>query len=334
MPVVKNQFMRLQVIDDLLCKNKWVKTKQIRDALKEKCFEGVSEKTIQNDIRDMKEDSRYAFWAPIEYSTKEKAYTYTEDGYSIKRFGLRSNEIAAFKFYADCLSMFKDYSLFDDFKSGIEKIINGVELRSRLKDSTNPKRIIQSDSLVTAKGTDYLETLISAIDNQYCTLIKHRRFTSDKTSEREVLPLFIKEYRNRWYLIAQEANTDTIKTFAFDRILSVSVSQRRFTLKQPFDADEHFKHCFGITSSDGPVERIILRFDQSESPWVLSLPIHPSQKVLTETLEYTDIEVTVKVSHELIEYLQSKGSSVKILEPLSLRERIVKAFNSGLRLYS
>src|SRR5215510_14619047 len=115
MPIVKNQTFRIRIIDELLSRNRWVKTSAIMSAVKLRMSEEVSERTIHQDITDMKEDTRLGYNAPIDYNKSKRAYTYTEDGYTIKNFKLKAEEIDALKFYAECLQVFSGYKLFDAF---------------------------------------------------------------------------------------------------------------------------------------------------------------------------------------------------------------------------
>lgn len=333
MPTVKNQTFRIRIIDELLSRNKWVKTSTIMSAVKLRMSEEVSERTIQQDITDMKEDTRLGYDAPIGYNKSKKAYTYTEEGYTIKNFKLKAEEIDALKFYAECLQVFSGYKLFDAFTSGIEKVIDGVQARKALKPSSNARLIIQTDTLVTAKGDEFIGDIVYAIDNRRKCEIEYLPFDQKKTAKRSILPLLLKEYRNRWYLISYRPDINKIRTYALDRIKKISLTDEIMDELTSFDPARYFNHSFGIMRPDAEVETIVLQFTKEQAPYILSLPIHKTQKVLKLTSRSLIISITVMLSYEVYEYILGKSPDVKVLKPTRLAKEIAQKLAQSTKLY-
>ena len=333
MPETKNPNFRIKIIDDLLSRSKWVKTSQIKKAIESKMNETVSERAIQKDINDMKNDTRLEYYAPIEYNKKRGAYCYTEDNYTIRNFSLRPEEITALQFYAECLQAFSGYKLFDSFSSGIKKVIDGVTVRNRMKPSTNPKTIIQTDSLVTPAGHEYLEELVHAIDEKLKTEIAYQPYESGKINTRILHPLFLKEYRNRWYLLAQKLDKKELRTYALDRIKSVKVTDEIVTSDYDFKPEEYFEHSFGITTPDAPIETIILRFSKAESAYITSLPIHPTQQIIKQTTKYLTISIRVILSYEVYDFILSKTPEVKVLAPAKVANTVAEKLKKAADFY-
>lgn len=334
MPKVKNQTFRIRIIDELLSRNKWVKTSLIKKTIEDRMMEEVSARAIQQDIVDMKEDTRLAYYAPIKYDKTRKAYTYTEEGYTIKNFKLNPEEIDALKFYAECLQVFSGYKLFDAFTSGIEKVIDGVQARKVLKPSSNAKLIIQTDTLVTAKGDEFMGDMVYGIDNRFKCELVYQPFDQPVPSTRTVLPLLLKEYRNRWYLLAYRPDVRKIRTYALDRIQQFTVSDDVMEERTNFDPERYFNHSFGIITPDAPVETIVLEFTKQMAPYVLSLPIHKTQTVLKQTSNRLTISIKVMLSYELYEYILSKSPQVKVLRPAHLAREIAQRLQQSTQLYS
>jgi len=333
MPRTKNQVFRLRVIDELLNRKKWVKTSHIKKTIEEKLLENVSERTIQNDINAMKNDTRLAYYAPIEYNKSRGAYTYEESGFTINNFSLQPQEITALQFYGECLQSFSGYKVFDSFSSGLKKVINGVQVRSKLKSSTNPKTIIQTDTLVTPEGNEYVEELVYAIDNKIQIEICYLKYGSEVTDERILLPCFLKEYKNRWYLLAFRLDNKEIRTYALDRIKRLVVTDVISSEDLSFNPDHYFKHSFGITTPDAPVEKIILRFNAKEAPYIKSLPIHKTQIIENETDDFIDVSIEVILSYEVYEFILSKTPDVKVMSPIEVAVQIAKKLQNGAELY-
>lgn len=333
MPPVKNQVFRIKIIDELLSRKRWVKTSHIIKVIDEKLREQVSPRTIQKDIQDMKEDTRLGYNAPIEYDTKQKAYMYTDPDYSINNFSLTSEEINALQFYAECLQVFSGYKLFDSYTAGINKVLKGVSVKNQIKPLTDPKKILQTDSLAFIEGQQYLEELVYAITNKYSIKITYQSYNNDKPEIRTLLPIYLKEYKNRWYLLAYKFKEEKIKTYALDRVKSLKVIEEACSQKVLFDPDYYFKHSFGITTPDVPVEKVILQFDKSEVAYIKSLKIHPTQETIEETEEYIKISIEVTLSYELYEYILGKSPNVIVISPDTLAAEISKRLSLAKKNY-
>jgi predicted DNA-binding transcriptional regulator YafY len=330
----KNQVFRLKIIDELLQRNKWVKTSRIIEVIEDKMQETVKERTIQKDMNDLKYDTRLGYNAPIEYNHKEKAYMYTDRNYSINNFSLTAAEIDALKFYAECLQAFSGYKIFDSFTSGINKVIKGVKFKNKLKPSTDPKTILQTDSLVTFEGHEYIERLVYAIDNRYPIQLTYRAYTADQPEKRSLLPIYLKEYRNRWYLLAFKFEEQKIKTYSLDRVKGLRVVEKRSDVNVDFDPAYYFKHSFGITTPDVAVEKVVLGFTNKEVAWVKSLPIHPTQQEEKSIEGYYTISIEVTVSYELYEYILGKTPEIKVFAPESLAKEVGERLEKGRKIYS
>jgi predicted DNA-binding transcriptional regulator YafY len=333
MPPIKNQSFRIKIIDELLSRQKWVKTATIKKTIESKLMESISERTIQQDIKDMRENSLLGYDAPISYNKSKGSYTYDEAGYTIKNFKLSSDEIDALKFYAECLQVFSGYKLFDAFTSGIEKVIDGVQARRVLKPSSNAKLIIQTDSLVTAKGDEYMGDMVYAIDNRRKCEIDYLPYDKNRISKRVLLPLLLREYRNRWYLLSFRIDIGEIRTYALDRIKSFRMTEEVLHELTDFDPKKYFNHSFGITTPDAKVETIILRFGKKQIPYILSLPIHKTQKVLKKTSRSITISISVILSYEVFEFILSKSPDVKVLSPSYLAREIAGKLKKSLGHY-
>lgn len=332
--MVKNQNFRIRIIDELLSRNKWVKTAMIKKTIEDRMMEEISERAIQQDITDMKEDTRLAYYAPIKYDKGRKAYTYAEDGYTIKNFKLNPEEIDALKFYAECLQVFSGYKLFNAFTSGIEKVIDGVQARKVLKPSSNAKLIIQTDTLVTAKGGEFIGDMVYAIDNRLLCELVYLPFDQQESSTRRLLPLLLKEYRNRWYLLSFRPDIQQIRTYALDRIRQFTITGDIMEELTGFDPERYFNHSFGIITPNAAVETIVLQFTLDQAPYVLSLPIHKTQTVLKRTSRSLTITIQVMLSYEVYEYILSKSPHVKVIKPVRLAREIAQILQQSAKLYS
>ena len=149
-------------------------------------------------------------------------------------------------------------------------------------------------------------------------------FVSGELKPRKVLPLLLKQYRNRWYLISFDSDKDNYITYALDRMEALEVSKATSERPKDFDPDNFFKHAIGITSGNDDPAEIILQASIVAAKYLDSLPIHTSQKVKDLDDDSVTFKLFVSPSEELIREILSYGGSVKVIEPKSLKKEIEK----------
>lgn len=81
-----------------------------------------------------------------------------------------------------------------------------------------------------------------------------------------------------------------------------------------------------------PIETIILRFEASRFPYVLSKPIHQSQE--TVNMDDHTISIKVKPNNELRQLIFSYIPDVEVVSPAWFREEIMNKIEENLKKYS
>ncbi|MBK9477847.1 MAG: WYL domain-containing protein [Bacteroidia bacterium] len=326
----KDQFLRFRIIDEELRRKDWVKTSDIKTRIEGILGESVSVRTIQKDIEAMQNDSRLGYYAPIENDTRRKAHSYTDKAYSILNFRLMDAELSALTFYASSINLYKDYGIFKDFSNAIQKVVDAVSLKARLKDDVDPNLIIQTDNNSEIKGCNFLTSLVQAILDSKIIKFTYKKFMDKNAKEWTFKPHLLKEYKSRWYIIGYDLK-DNIKTFALDRIENVELTENFFIKNQDFNHNLYFKNSFGINRADNKkIEKILLKYTPHQSNYVESLAIHPTQQTIKKAKDGSlTISIEVVPSYELFEYLLGQADSVKIISPKflakDLKERHEKA---------
>lgn len=318
MPINKNAYIRYRLIDSLLRNQKYVKTSLILDKLWEFHDLEVASTSINKDIRDMQADLK----APIEYSHSEKAYYYPDNVEELfPVIDLQKEEIDALKFYADTLMHYKDIGIFKDFTNAIDKIVDAVKIQSsQLK--TSERIIIQPENFPKFQGSDLIPTIISGFDSKFQFSFDYRKHTSEKIKNHVVNPILLKEFEHLWYLIGQIEGKDYITIFALDRILNFQLTKQKRSVVKDFDAEIYFNHVFGIAVPEGEVEEIVLEFESWRGKYLLSAPIHKSQKFIKEENDKMYFSLNVIPFHELHSKILSYGKSVQVIAPENLRKKI------------
>lgn len=253
----------------------------------------------RNFLRDKKEISNL-FGIAIEYSSSMK-------GYFIKD---AENENLNFQRMLEAFDIFNSLNLANDLKPYVH-----LEKQKPL-------------------GSENLFGLLHAIKNRFNISFLYQKFWEDKGAMRTVEPIFIKEFKNRWYLLAKDHKDNLVKTFALDRLTSLSISNRVFSPLKDFVIEDYFRYSFGIIGPKGDQpETIILSFSPFQGKYIKSLPLHQSQTVLIDDDRELRISLKLYITHDLVMELLSFGSEVKVVTPKILLDKVKKVHEESAKLY-
>lgn len=333
MPKNKDAYTRYKIIDQNLRRLDYVKTSMLADICSEKLGIPISIRTIQKDIKDLIEDSALQIYAPIKYSSSQKAYYYPEDVNKIfPALELEEEEISALLFYGKIQSQYNKLGIFKEITSAIEKVIDSANIKSEYKEIFTELPLILTEKSPPLKGSELILKIIQALKLEKQITFEYQKF-GDKTRERVISPYLLKEDRHMWYVVGYYEERGRIITFAVDRMAKVRIVDKPI-IKTKFNPLEYFKHSFGITVPDGEPIEIVLLFTQQQGNYIKALPIHESQKIISDDKKGLTISVKVKPSYEFYSKILSYGDDVKILEPQCVIDYLQNKIESTLKLYS
>lgn len=338
MPANKFALLRYRVIDR--CLTNKAKPFPSREDLREACEEAlfgsggdaISLSTIDKDIWAMKNESELGYYAPISYNRLHKGYFYEEEGYSIATLTLGQEDLEAIRFAAATLEQFKHVPIFKQYESAIEKIFNRVNIAPQ-PDDEQLEHFIQFEKSTVSKGKDYLWPLLEAIRARKTVRIHYLKFSDDQLKEYELHPYLLKEYQNRWYLIAFEKSGKRIRTFGLERIELLETAEHTFVPQPDFKPEVFFEHSIGITeNADEPCD-VLLSLSPVAGKFMLTQPLHPSQQLVHADENEIRISLHVLLTEELYSFILSRGNQVKVLSPSSLRQEIVHRLTNASAQY-
>lgn len=326
MPHIKNALIRFRIIDRML-RNKYKpfpSKQELRAACEESLYgadsgDNICDSTIEKDMFNMKMEHD----APIKYSKLHKGYYYEDPQFSINDIPLSEDELSSIKFAVKTLQQFKEVPFFQQFGNAIDKIVDRVSIGGNPEDE-DIQKYVQFESVVSSGGNEFLPLILEAIRAKKMLWFIYASFVAGVEKPRKVSPLFLKEYRNRWYLICFDKLKNDIITYALDRMQEPKVLEDEASLPIDFQAEQYFQDTIGITSYKGQAERIVLKANHVAAKYIASQPFHQSQIRLNESAEFSMFELTVLVSEEFIRNLLGYAGEIEVLEPLSLRSAMAE----------
>jgi len=151
---------------------------------------------------------------------------------------------------------------------------------------------------------------------------RHAEDGRDAQSTREADPYSLMHISNAWYLAAYCHMRQGMRHFRLDRMENLELLAKTFTRRTDFQMD----------NNQGRERNITVRalFDKEVARWV-----HESRSYYTLTEEETSeglmVTLRVRQESEVLQWLLSWGRHVHILEPESLRKRLVEEAEGMLR---
>ncbi len=151
---------------------------------------------------------------------------------------------------------------------------------------------------------------------------RHAEVGRDAQSTREADPYSLMHISNAWYLAAYCHMRQGMRHFRLDRMENLELLAKTFTRRTDFQMD----------NNQGRERNIIVRalFDKEVARWV-----HESRSYYTLTEEETSeglmVTLRVRQESEVLQWFLSWGRHVHILEPESLRKRLVEEAEGMLR---
>ena len=224
-----------------------------------------------------------------------------------------------------------DYDEIDEYHEDIFDNLLLVEAYKEVKGKKNVMFFEQRKS----RGLHWLNGLVHAITHQKIITLNYTKFWEGVSHKKTLEPYALKEFRNRWYLLANEKDGKGffLKTFGLDRISDLEISNSSFK-PEKIDIENYFKNSFGIIYGENEeVEEIVLSFDSEQGQYIKTLPMHHSQKVLIDNDKEYRIQLTLFPTYDFEREVLSHGERVKVISPKSFKEHLQNEVKKMLKNY-
>ncbi len=349
MPANKNAMTRYALIDKMLAnRHKAYSIQDITNALAEKLpefgQEPVSKRCVEKDLNYLELDSPFdieieEYWVDASdkngKSYRKRCIRYLDPTFSIFKPKLTEDEKTVLTTALDTLGSF----------DGLENFewLNDLKCRLNLEEHqpiiSFSKNILDNSTLIAR--------LFTAIKQKQVITLEYHTFIDSTVRKVELCPYILKEYNNRWFLIAAACDTGKILTFPLDRIDDFNESYVHKFIPISQDFDEYFEDIIGVTyNEDAPLEEIILWVSDKSKDYVLTKPIHGSQVLIRGSKEEVlraqhpkliggcYFKIKCKENYELIRELISFAAELVVIAPTPLAEKIEERVKLMLNNYS
>ena len=211
----------------------------------------------------------------------------------------------------------------DDMKRGsIENwLLSTYSVSNSLMESKSIKdRIILED---VPSGREYLDPIIDAMKKNRFMHITYYNYWREDTRQYYLMPLCVKLFRQRWYVVGRSWPGLQDKLYCLDRIRDFRLSSHTFEYPNDFSPEEYFRNCFGIIADTRcKAEDVLLKVNAGQANYMRDLPMHESQEEIERNGEYSIFKLHVRPSYDFQQELLWNNEELEVLEPLWLRKEI------------
>ena len=295
--------------------------KKLNSKLHDIGYKSIADRTVRDIVKDLKDHH-----APL--ICQKKYYFYTEN-FELKH-PITSTEIEHLQniqSYLASYSYLPQYAVIAAMLSDIEGMQNN-----------QPNAHLSIDTNINSKSNDGVNELLNYIKEENQITLVYKKF--DKTTQQDITvsPLHLRNYNNRWFLIAWEESTQKLIHYGLDRIKKIKESAKTIPISTQakeavlqkfgspyFNPQLYFQDVIGVTiHENAPVETIYFLVDSSIAAYFRTKPIHTTQKEHKKTPSDDKIEfsIHVKYNKELVANLLYWGSSVTITSPAHVVNKI------------
>lgn len=211
----------------------------------------------------------------------------------------------------------------DDMKRGsIENwLLSTYSVSNSLMESKSIKdRILLED---VPSGQEYLEPILEAMKKNRFIHITYYNYWREDTREHYVMPLCVKLFRQRWYMIGRKWPSGSDLVYCLDRMRDFRLSSHIFEYPTDFSPQEYFEGCIGVITGDGcDIQKVRLKVSSGQANYFRDLPLHESQEETEQTEDYSIFEYQLRPTFDFQQEILRNGEDVEVIEPIWLRKEI------------
>ncbi len=289
---------------------------------------GIRRRQLFEDIRFMESEQGWAIPLKRHQDGKRVYYRYEDLGFSINNRPLNETEVQQLKAAVMVLVRMKGLPQFEWVLELIPRLEQSLSMAESGPD------VIAFGSNEYLRGLSHLGGLFRAILNKQVLYIDYQPFRHEQASRITIHPYFLKQYNNRWFLLGYNPDEAYITNLALDRMEAVAEAPLAYAENSMVDFDEYFEDIIGVTRlEEGVLEKVVLLVKPELAKYVLTKPLHGSQRKLGEDGDGLRLQLSVIPNFELEQVILSYGEGMVVLAPESLRQRIRERFEAALGNY-
>lgn len=344
MPTNKNAMTRYKILDELLSDRYHEYsldelTEEVNKGLEELYpdTDGVGRRMIEKDIHYLEYEGPFLaemehYSAPAYDREKQRSYSkrcirYKDPSFSIFKKDLSDDEEYLLR---EALSLLGQFDGLPNLNA-LENLRLGLGAR-------HSGKAIMSLTRNPLENSNLFGELFTVISQQQVIELHYNTFQNPgKPLQLNVFPYLLKEYNRRWFLFAAAESNNKLLCFGLDRIEKIKPLPSHKYTDYNGNINDIFEDVIGVTiHEESPIYHIVFWVSNLSKDYVATKPIHESQRNVSgeeetnlrqenpELQEGRFFRIDCKENYELIRELTNFGQELIVIQPLYIREKIIK----------
>lgn len=218
----------------------------------------------------------------------------------------------------------------DDISGGTRQwLLNAMAVHSMLDQAQDITDCVLYEDIPL--GTQYLSLIVDAIRHRTQVQLTYHSFNRQEQYELTLAPYCLKVFKQRWYVAGcPSTHPNETRVYALDRVQMMRPTEMQFVYPTKFNAHAFFAPYYGVFRNAAPT-KVIIEANSKSTQYLRLLPLHQSQKELSQFHGNTFFEYHIAPTLDFIQELRTHGTDIRVREPEELvalfREEAQKAYN-------
>lgn len=236
--------------------------------------------------------------------------------------GFSPAEILALQVTRQLLSPLEGTGIQESLQSALTKAEAGIPH----PDGKNPRALPSVFAFHIGSHKSYkthqatVAILAKAAEKLRTVQMRYFSATRNQVTRREVNPYRLYYSQGALYLIGYCHLRKDVRMFAVERIKTVTPTDHPYQIPLDFDLEAYVKDAIGIMR--GRPIQVELRFNKETAVWAKDRIGHSTQKLRPHKNGELTMNLTVADNRELVGWILSFGSGVRVIQPRSLRQAV------------
>ena len=304
------------------------------DGLAELCE--VTTRTIRRDLQAL-EEAGFPLYDDRSHDDGRTRWTISGQAFKGLFAGLTLSELSALYFSRTLLESLAGTPFRADVESAFDKLASSLTPHMRQFLDQLPQVIaskpdpLRRTSLSNASQQHIVAKALEATMHHRQARLSYHSRSSGRSKDYLIHPYRLAYAQGGLYLLGYVPEYDEVRTFAVERVESISLLEETFTLAEELP-DAAFPHSLGVHS--GPPERVTIQFDREVADYVRSREWHGSQSLQTGPEGELLMNLDVCADATLLGWILSFGPRARVLAPPHLVADVASQLASAQLRYA
>lgn len=287
-----------------------------------KSYKEPSRSTIFADLKHLR-DTEYGYGADIENIAG--SYHYVDPNFSIEHVRATPRQVDAI---LQAFLLIKQLTQ----NNQLANIQEAVSLLEKKLTSSTDKKLLTKPIIYFEESTNYpshhwIDDFYDLCYHKGTCRISYQPF-NDVGHNFVYSPYYLKEYNNRWYIIAYCHEIKMVYNLGLDRIKSITPSFEPYDESHYIDHFALYNEIIGVSRDAKTRENILIKVSALSARYLDTKPLHHSQqKCATEVDGSVLFSFKVIPNYEFYYKVLAFGPNMEIIEPLNVRNQIAELIN-------